>query len=137
MAWYQNPTIAAVLGGIAGALLSVIVSVYIWRRTQKIKRIDCVITDVSSLLSVSEKIKDQLQVTYAGNAAEAVYLISIDVLNTGNEAVSSQPVRIRLPNGSQILDFSLKTEPPVGFGEIKETKKDANCLDLEVALMNK
>jgi len=136
LSWYENPTIAAILGGIAGAILSVIASVYIWRRTQKTKRIDCIIHDVSSLFSVSEQIKDKLQVKYADKDVSAVYLISLEVLNTGNEAVENQPVNIRLSEGSQILDYSLKTFPPVGFGDISEVKKENNALDLKVALIN-
>jgi len=81
MAWYENPTVAAILGGIAGAILSVIASVYIWRRTQKTKRVDCIIHDISSLFSVSEQIKDQLQVKFGGKDVNAVYLISLEILN--------------------------------------------------------
>jgi hypothetical protein len=136
LSWYENPTVAAILGGIAGAVLSVIASVYIWRRTQKIKRIDCIIHDVSSLFSVSDQIKDKLQVKYEEKDVLSVYLISLEILNTGNEAVENQPVNIRLSEGSQILDYSMKTDPPVGFGEIVDIDKENNALDLKVALLN-
>ena len=136
MAWYENPTVAAILGGIAGAILSVIASVYIWRRTQKTKRVDCIIHDVSSLFSVSEQIKDKLDVKYSGNDVSAVYLISLEIVNTGNEAVKNQPVNIRLSDGSIILDYSLKTHPPVGFGDTTELKKEENCLDIIIGLLN-
>lgn len=136
MAWYENPTVAAILGGIAGAILSVIASVYIWRKTQKTKRVDCIIHDISSLFSVSEQIKDQLQVKFSDKEVNAVYLISLEILNTGNEAVENQPVNIRLSDESQIIDYSTKTFPPVGFGDIAETKKEGNGLDIEIALLN-
>ena len=32
MAWYENPTIAVVLGGLAGALLSALAAIYPHRR---------------------------------------------------------------------------------------------------------
>ena len=136
MSWYENPTVAAILGGMAGAIISAIVSIYIWRRTQKTKRVDCVIHDVSSLFSVSEKIKDKLQVKYADKDVSAVYLISIEVINTGNQAVENQPINFRLAEGSNILDYSLRTIPPVGFGNITEIEKENNALGLEVALLN-
>ncbi|GAW97959.1 MULTISPECIES: hypothetical protein [Colwellia] len=136
MAWYENPTVAAILGGIVGSILSVIASVYIWRRTQKTKRIDCVIHDITSLFSVSDKIKDQLEVKFSGNDVDAVYLISIEVINTGNEAITNQPVNIRLSDKSKIIDYSMKTFPPVGFGNITEIKKEDNCLDIKIDLLN-
>ena len=136
MAWYENPTIAAVLGGLAGTLLSALAAIYVWRRTHRIRRVDCVVTDVASLLTFSDRIRDELRVTFAGSPANAVYLMSLDVVNTGTEAVRSQPINIRLAEGARIVDYSYKTEPPVGFGDIYEVKRDGSALDLEVALLN-
>lgn len=136
MALYQNPTVAAVLGGIAGAILSVIASIFIWRKTHKVKRVDCLIHDVSSLLTVSDKIKDQLEVSYSGKKAESVYFISLEVINSGNEAVENQPVNIRLAEKSNIIDYSMKTNPPVGFGAVNQVSQSANGLDMTIDLMN-
>tara|TARA_B100001063_G_C16667108_1_gene504207 strand:+ start:300 stop:962 length:663 start_codon:yes stop_codon:yes gene_type:complete len=136
LAWYQNPTIAAVLGGIAGAILSIIASIFIWRKTHKVKRVDCLIHDVSSLLTVSDKIKDQLEVSYSGKKAESVYFISLEVINSGNEAVENQPVNIRLAEKSNIIDYSMKTNPPVGFGAVNQVSQSANGLDMTIDLMN-
>jgi hypothetical protein len=136
LAWYENPTIAAVLGGLAGAVISVIFSVIIWRKTNKVKRLDCIIHDVSSLLSVSEKIKDQLEVSYSGKLAESVYFISVEVVNSGTEAIMNQPVNIRLAEKSNIIDYSIKTIPPVGFGAISERNEGDNGLDILIELMN-
>lgn len=133
---YQNPTVAAVLGGIAGAILSVIASIFIWRKTHKVKRVDCLIHDVSSLLTVSDKIKDQLEVSYSGKKAESVYFISLEVINSGNEAVENQPVNIRLAEKSNIIDYSMKTNPPVGFGAVNQVSQSANGLDMTIDLMN-
>ena len=40
MSWYQNPIIAAVLGGLVGAIITGIISLYTWRKTHKVKRVD-------------------------------------------------------------------------------------------------
>lgn len=136
MTWYQNPTVSAVLGAVAGAIISAIVSVIIWRKTLKIKRIDCIINDISSLLSVSDKIKDELDVSYSEKKVESVYFISLEIINSGNEAVKDQPVNIRLANKSNIIDYSSKTFPAVGFGDIEEHNKKDNSLELKIALMN-
>lgn len=136
MPWYENPTIAAVLGGLAGATITTGISLYIWKKTHKVKRVDGVIGDISSLLTFSEKIKDQLEIKFAGEEAKAVYLFSIDITNTGTEAVKNQPINIRLDESSKIVDFSTTTDPEVGFGEIIEKKKEGNVLDLEIELLN-
>ncbi|MBN1274526.1 MAG: hypothetical protein JXB26_19875 [Candidatus Aminicenantes bacterium] len=136
MSWYQNPTIAALFGGMAGAIITSIVSVYIWNKTHKIKRVDGIIGDISSLLTFSEKIKDQLEIKFSGEDAKAVYLFSIDISNSGTEAVENHPVNIRLDESSNIVDYSITTDPEVGFGEIIEKRKEGNALDLEIALLN-
>lgn len=136
MPWYQNPTIAAVLGGLVGAIITSIISICIWKKTHKIKRVDGIIGDISSLLTFSEKIKDQLEIKFSGTEAKAVYLFSIDVINSGTEAVKDHPVNIRLDESSKIVDYSITTDPEVGFGEIIEKHKEGNALDLEIALLN-
>ena len=63
-------------------------------------------------------------------------MISLDVVNTGTDPVKEQPVRVRLAEGAQIVDYTYQTEPSVGFGEIKELSWNKNALDLEVELLN-
>lgn len=52
MAWYNNPTVAATVGAFVGAVLTASVSIFIWKKTNKIRRVDCLIDDASSLLSI-------------------------------------------------------------------------------------
>jgi len=136
MAWYENPTISAVIGAIAGATVSAAVAVYVWRRTRRIRRVDGIVVEVSSLLTFSEKIKDKLRVHFEDQEAKSVYLISLDIVNTGTEAIRNQPVHLRLESHAKIVDYAIKTEPAVGFGPIKETEKDGNALNLEIELLN-
>lgn len=136
MAWYENPTVAAILGGLFGAVLTSIASIFIWKKTNKIRRIDGIINDTSALLSFSEKIKDKLEIKYSGENAEAVYLFSIDIINSGTEAVRDQPVGIRVDKSAQIVDYTFKTEPEIGFGDILEINKNGNALDLQIGLLN-
>ena len=44
MSWYQNPTIAAVLGGLAGAIITSIISIYIWKKIHILKRVSLRLT---------------------------------------------------------------------------------------------
>jgi nucleoside diphosphate kinase len=72
MAWYDNATVAAILGGLVGAIVTAGVSVFIWQKTNKIKRVDCIVNDASSLLSFADTIRNELEVTYAGERANSV-----------------------------------------------------------------
>lgn len=75
MAWYENPTVAAILGGLVGAVITAAVSLFIWQKTNKIRRIDCIISDASSLLSFAATIRNKLEVTYAGERANTVFCL--------------------------------------------------------------
>ncbi|NES20975.1 MAG: hypothetical protein F6K41_19090 [Symploca sp. SIO3E6] len=136
MAWYNNPTIAATVGALAGAVLTAGVSIFIWQKTNKIRRVDCIISDASSLLSVSDEIRNELKIIYAGETANSVFLFNLEVFNSGTLSIGSQPIRIRLDSEAKIVGYNLKTTPEVGFGEIKELSRSQGGLDLSVELLN-
>jgi hypothetical protein len=136
MAWYDNSTVAAILGGLVGAIVTAGVSVFIWQKTNKIRRVDCIVNDASSLLSFADTIRNELEVTYAGERTNSVFLFNLEVFNSGNQAIGNQPVRIRLDQGAKIVGYTLKTQPEVGFGEIIETKRENSALDLNIELLN-
>lgn len=137
MSWYQNATVAAILGALAGALLTAIASLFIWKKSRKISRIDCGVADPKSLLTVSDAIRDKLEVKYENKVVSKAYLFAIEIVNSGTESIENQPVLVRLAEGSTIIDYLLNHEPAIGFGDIYERKKDGHELDLEIALLNK
>ncbi len=136
MEWYQNPSIAAILGAVAGAIITGGLSLYLSRKTRKVKRIECIIEDVASLLTFSEKIEDKLNISFEGSTVSSVYRFSLRIASTGNEAIRDQPINIRLEEGAEIVDYSINTKPEVGFGYIQEVQQTGNILDLNVELMN-
>ncbi|MCV3213987.1 hypothetical protein OGM63_10745 [Plectonema radiosum NIES-515] len=136
MNWSQNATIAAIIGAVVGAVITAAASIFIWKKTNQVRRVDCVINDASSLLSFSEAIRSQLEVTYSGERANSVFLFNLEVFNSGNQAVSNHPVLIRLDNSAKIVDYSVKTQPEVGFGKISELQRQNNELDLSIELLN-
>ena len=112
------------------------VSLFIWQKTNKIRRVDCIISDASSLLSFAATIRNKLEVTYAGERASTVFLFNVEVFNSGTLAIGNQPIKVRLDQESKIVGYSLKTEPEVGFGIINEAQPENNALDLEIELLN-
>ena len=137
MAWYLNPTIAGIIGAVAGAFLTGVLSLYIWKKSKKITRLDCGIADPKSLLAISDSIRDKLEVIYEDKIVSRAYLFLIEIVNTGTEPIENQPVRVRLAEGSTIIDYRLESEPQFDFGEVRELKLKGHELDVEVKLMNK
>ncbi|MEG3955344.1 hypothetical protein [Microcoleus sp. herbarium2] len=135
MNWYENPTIAAILGGVVGSVITAAVSMWITKKTTQIRRVDCIINDASSLLSFSDTIRTKLEIKYSGEQATSVFLFNLEVFNCGNQAVANQPCLIRLDDKAKIIGYSIKTQPAVGFGEISKSQSQ-NSLDLSIQLLN-
>jgi hypothetical protein len=136
MNWYENPTIAAIIGAVIGSVITAAVSIFIWKKTSRIRRVDCVMDNASSLLTFSDAIRSKLEVKYSGEQATSVFLFNLEVFNSGNQAVGNQPILIRLDNNAKIVGYSLKTEPEVGFGKISELQRQNGELDLTIELLN-
>ncbi|MCE2700924.1 MAG: hypothetical protein PX483_10105 [Nostocales cyanobacterium LE14-WE4] len=136
MSWYENPTVAAIIGAVVGAAITAAASIFIWQKTSRVRQIDCVINDASSLLTFADTIRSKLEVKYAGEQATSVFLFDLEVFNSGNQAVGNHPVLIRLDNNAKIVGYSLKTEPEVGFGKISELQLQNGELDLSIELLN-
>jgi len=136
MNWYENPTVAAIIGGVVGAAITAAASIFIWQKTSRVRRVDCVINDASSLLTFSDTIRSELEVKYSGELATSVFLFNLEVFNSGNQAIGNQPVLIRLDDNAKIVGYSLKTEPEVGFGTISELQRQNGELDMSIELLN-
>lgn len=136
MNWYENPTVAAIIGGVVGAVITAAASIFIWQKTSQVRRIDCVVNDASSLLTFSDTIRSELEVKYSGELATSVFLFNLEIFNSGNQAIGNQPILIRLDKNAKIVGYSLKTEPEVGFGKISELQRQNGELDMSIELFN-
>lgn len=135
MNWYENPTIAAISGAVAGSAITAAVSMWVTKKTSQIRRVDCIIDAPASLLSFSDTIRTKLEIKYSGEQASSVFLYNLEVFNSGNQAVGNQPCLIRLDDKAKIIGYSIKTQPAVGFGEISKSQSQ-NSLDLSIQLLN-
>jgi len=135
MNWYENPTVAAISGGVVGSVITAAVSMWITKKTSQIRRVNCIINEPSSLLSFSDTIRTKLEIKYSGEQASSVFLFNLEVFNSGNQAVGNQPCLIRLDDKAKIIGYSIKTQPAVGFGEISKSQSQ-NSLDLSIQLLN-
>jgi len=114
----NNPTLAAILGAIAGAIITSIGSYLVFKSTKKLKRIDVQIYDSKSLLNFSQDIADKLKVIYDGSDVNSIFLHTVEVIHTGNDAIENQPITIKLDSHSTIVSFDIQTFPEEEFGTI-------------------
>ncbi|MEG4282446.1 hypothetical protein QUB68_04910 [Microcoleus sp. A006_D1] len=135
MNWYNNPTIAGIIGAVVGSVITAGVSMWIAKKTSQVRRVDCIINDASSLLSFSDTIRTELEIKYSGEQASSVFLFNLEVFNSGNQAIINQPCLIRLDDQAKIIGYRIKTQPAVGFGEISKLQSQ-NSLDLSIQLLN-
>ncbi|ARE85040.1 hypothetical protein ROSMUCSMR3_03586 [Roseovarius mucosus] len=135
MIWLENPTVAGVLGGVAGALVAGLISVFIWRSSRTRRRVRAVIRDVTSLLEISENLKSTLNIEIQGKKVESLFLTSVDVSNVGNVSIEDQNILIVFPKNTEIVDFSLTTDPQLGFDGVKAEIKE-NTLKTSASLLN-
>jgi hypothetical protein len=109
---------------------------WITKKTSQIRRVDCITDAPVSLLSFSDTIRTKLEIKYSGEQASSVFLYNLEVFNSGNQAVTTQPCLIRLDDKAKIIGYSIKTQPAVGFGEITKLQPSLNSLDLSIQLLN-
>lgn len=136
MPWYQNPTISAILGSLVGVIITSLVSLYIWKKTHKLKRIDCVIYNKASILQLTKLIEKKIEIKVANELANSIYLFNLEFFNSGTSSVANQPFHLRFDKKTKIVAYNLKTKPELGFGNIEENINTPNSLDLHVELMN-
>jgi hypothetical protein len=133
--WYQDPTIIGFVGAIVGALITGAISLFISKKEQKRRRVDCALGEAVMLLSISETIKEKLSISLDGYSVSSVYLFPLEIINSGDLAIRDQPVIIQLSKDAKIVDYKIETTPKIGFGDIA-AKVDENVLELKVALFN-
>lgn len=136
MAWYDNPTIAGVIGALVGGAFTAGIGVLIWRLSRKTTRLSCAVFEPTSLLAISDHIRDKLKVTYEDDEVTSAFHFTVQLVNTGTEPIEDQPILLSLPEGSTIIDYRIETEPKKLFGPITEKKTAGNELSLEIALLN-
>ncbi len=139
MPWYQDPAITglvgAIIGAVVGALISASVPLYIWLKDRRLKRLECVVGTPAALLTVSDAIKNKLNILYEGNQVSSAILFPVEVTNSGTLAIQDQPIIIKLDESAKIVDYKIETKPKIGFGKI-ESVVVGSSLNLKVELIN-
>jgi hypothetical protein len=133
----KDPSVAAIIGGLGGALITSLVSLLLWKASQNKKRIDCMINETTELVSISDRIKEKLEIQYEGQKVNSAFLFNVVLTHTGNDAIKNQPVIFKFPPPTKIINYKFETVPSVDFGEVREKLNADNELKLEIELLNK
>jgi hypothetical protein len=134
--WYRDPTIAGLVGALGGALIGALATLWVWRKSNKIKRVDCVFDDPIALLTQSDAFRGRLDLQFNGRPVTAAYVFTFEIVNTGNQAVANQPVLLRFAEDREVVDVKVETEPSLGFGDVTITGKGARDVHVAIALLN-
>tara|TARA_R110002111_G_scaffold3457_2_gene21014 strand:- start:107060 stop:107710 length:651 start_codon:yes stop_codon:yes gene_type:complete len=136
MAWYTDPLFTSIAGATIGVVGTSLVSLYLHRKSNSRLRVDCFLDKPKSLLAISDRVEDKIEIQYEKKSVNSVYLFSMDIVNSGNRAIEKQPILVQLDEAASIIDYSITTEPQDGFGIILETQPHESRLELEVELLN-
>jgi len=107
---------AFIIGNIV-AIIAVLVSLILFIFRTKRKGFSYYIESASAVVSVEEKVADQVEVSFGGNKVENVHLIVMTIRNSGNQSIQSEdfinPVNFGFGWDALILSSSIvETEPP-------------------------
>lgn len=106
----------SIMGNIV-AIIAVLVSLILFILSTKRKGFSYYIESASAVVSVEEKVADQVEVSFGGNKVENVHLIVMNIRNSGNQSIEfddfEDHVNFDFGWDAQFLRVSVvKTDPP-------------------------
>ncbi len=142
MTFLNNPLWQFVINVSIG-LLTIFVSVMIYRKQQNRRSITYRTISATSLLSVGEEVKGEVKVLYKGKAVSNVRLIILKMWNSGNMPILPQeyiePIKFEFGDHEEILDVDvLETMPSDIKNKVKTSlKSDTKSVTFEPLLLNR
>lgn len=131
--------ITGTLSGFALFVLGTIFSVYLYRKAKPVSRLDYASNDTIILGNRHSIMQDDLEIRYRGapipRAATSIFAFwnSGNQTMTGQQIVEADPLRIQLPEGSEILQsYVLASSRPVIAADIRiDSSKRAAIVDFD------
>jgi hypothetical protein len=123
-------------------LLTIFVSVIIFRRQQSRRSITYRTISATSLLSVNEEVKGEVKILYKDKAVSNVRLIILKIWNSGGTPILPQeyidPIKFEFEENEEILDADvLETVPSNIIDKVRSSMKlDMKSVTFEPLLLN-
>lgn len=119
-------------------VVTITLSVIIFLLQRKRKELSFGIISATSLLEISSRIEDQLEILYEGKPTQSIHLIILKIINSGKEEIPPgdfiEPIKIDFPNPTKIISAEITKTEPTPF----ETKinKNNQGITIEPILLN-
>lgn len=124
---------SAIIGGVIG-IIGTISAVYLGKKRM---RVAYEITSISSLMSVSDEIRDKIKVEYENKPIKNIYSFKVKIKNTGNAVVEKLPILFEFDSNTKILDVIVKTIPEREFGIKKMNANKESEIKYEIDFLNR
>ena len=135
----QLTLIVGILALVIGAIIPIVI--YLKGRSRKL--ISYKVPTQEPLLSVSEELRDKLQIFYESKPVENVTLFKIEIINSGTEEISEQdyiePITIFFGKKSQILSKEITEIKPSPFkisATLNKTTLNEDVITLSKTMLN-
>ena len=120
MEFWENPLIAAIIGGLIGILGML----FIFHISKKKMKVAYQVLDTSSLATIKDEVKKDLKMEYKNKPIKSIHSFKIKFKNTGNVPVENLPILFEFDEGSNIFGENIETKPEKEFGTITKSAID-------------
>ncbi|MBD1920267.1 hypothetical protein H6F77_03940 [Microcoleus sp. FACHB-831] len=104
-----------VIVGIVGIIVSVLISLYIYRRQKPKKEITCRVVSLVPLFNVTDNFQGKLQVFYESKPIQNVFIMTVRVYNSGNTSIQSsdydKPLSLNIGTDHVLSAEVIETNP--------------------------
>ena len=120
------------------ALIAILVTIYIFLKEKAKKNITYEVTSFVPFLTVNEEAKGELQVIYKGNEISNLFLMTLQINNSGNMSVASKDYEkpISFIFGNEAIVYSAEIVKTIPKTLTSELSVDGNRVTLSPVLLN-
>ena len=97
-------------------VITAIISLFLFVRTQRKKRLHCIKYSPTPLFTVKEAVKEKIKIFYGDKIAENLFLMEMKIVNSGNVSIRKEdivnPVQFQFDDKTNVIDWSVINTKP-------------------------
>ncbi len=135
----MNAFIGTVIGIIIGGIVTILVSRYFYKKSQKSKELSCYVQYISEILTnIDPDVKNNLEIEFKEHKVEKLYQAQIIIANTGDISIKSiiKPLKLNIPAEGEILDANIVYFEPKGRQDSLNLTVDSSSITFDFPLLN-
>ena len=98
------------------AVIAAIISVVLFVRTQRKKRLQCIKYNPIPLFKVKETVKEKIKIFYGDKIVENLFLMEMKIINSGNVSIRKDdivsPIQFQFDDKTNVIDWSVINTKP-------------------------